>query len=406
MTQLTIDQAMLVALRNFQAGRVQQAEDLYRQIIGYVPDHPQAWNNLGIILREQGRLDEAIEAFTRSLSIQPNAPNSLANLGNALGELGQFDQAISIYRQALALAPDAASVHHRLGLRLLLKDFNPEAWQEHEWRCQITDPQPVCRSFPQPRWTGDSLSDRTILLHAEQGIGDTLQFCRYAPLVAKRGGKITLMCQPELIRLLGGLKGVERLIGLNDSPGPFDVHCPLMSLPMLFGTTLQNIPSEVPYLKADPGPFKDLLSQEKRPKVGLAWAGRKEHLDDRNRSIDPKLLMPLLEKKEICFVSLQKEDSQSLPGLIDWTKELNDFADTASLIQNLDLIITVDTAVAHLAGALGKTTWVLLPHVPDWRWLLEREDSPWYPTLRLIRQKALGDWADPIHRLVDALKQL
>ncbi len=263
-------------------------------------------------------------------------------------------------------------------------------------------------------WGGEDLNGRTILLGAEQGFGDVIQFARYVPEVAKRGGRVILMCYAELVRLLQGMEGVEQICSRNPPPA-FDVHCPLASLPGVMGTRLDSIPAEVPYLKADAAISetwgKKIGPRGDRLRVGLVWAGQPSHNRDMERSVLLSQFGPLVSRRDVAFYSLQKgeaagqvKDPPMGMELIDFSADLRDFAETAGLISQLDLVITVDTAVAHLAGAMGKPVWVLLARLPDWRWLLDREDSPWYPTMRLFRQRTMGDWEDVIRRVAKELE--
>jgi len=279
-------------------------------------------------------------------------------------------------------------------------DF-PAGWAEHEWRWQCKG-RPRLPSLPAPRWHGEALAGRTLLILAEQGIGDTIQFVRYVPLLAARGGRMMLSCPPELYRLMQGQKlpGLSQLTPVANPQSGYDLHCPLMGLPLCFGTTPGSIPAKVPYIAADPeltGQWRDrIASADARPRVGIAWAGNRAHTNDRNRSLPATYLSALAGVSGVVFHSLQKSQSpgtvETPPALAlqDNTATLADMADTAALIANLDLVISVDTAVAHLAGAMGKPVWLLLPFAPDWRWFLARPDSPWYPTMRLFRQPKRG----------------
>ncbi len=272
---------------------------------------------------------------------------------------------------------------------------------------------PFLRDSAQRQWDGSSLEGRSLLLHAEQGFGDALQFIRYLPRVAQRGGRIILGCQPELQRLFQTIADGCQIVVRGQALPAFDLYCPLLSLPRVFGTTLASIPNLIPYLRADAGEagkWQQRLAEHcSMVKVGLAWAGSPAHKNDRNRSMKLARLAPLGRTPGVRFFSLQKgeaaAESKTPPGLelVDWTQELKDFADTAGLIENLDLVIAVDTAVAHLAGAMGKPVWTLLPSNSDWRWMLEREDSPWYPTMRLFRQTSWGDWDSVVARVAEAL---
>lgn len=398
-------------------GQLDQAITAFQQAITLKPDYAQAHNNLGNALCSQGRLDEAIAACRQATILQPNFAEAHCDLGSALHEKGDRAAAIAAYRRALACNANLPEAHYNLAQLLLLQgDFAP-GWTEQEWRGLSKNFPSRRQNFPQPQWDGSALAGRTILLHLEQGYGDVLQFVRYVPMVAARGGTVILACVPELRRLLKDTPGVMRWL-MDGEPLPtFDVHCPLLSLPLAFGTSLQNIPQTVPYLHADAqdtARWREVLAADTQAfKVGLVWAGRPTHINDRNRSLSLNALAPLAQVPGVSFYSLQKgpASQQALtppPGLslIDHTAELKDFADTASLIANLDLVISVDTAVVHLAGAMAKPVWTLLPSMPDWRWLLDRDDSPWYPTMRLFRQSSRGDWAGVITQVTQALAAL
>jgi Tetratricopeptide repeat/Glycosyltransferase family 9 (heptosyltransferase) len=371
---------------------------------------PESFYNLGNSLADNRQLDEAVTAYRQAIALRPDYLQAVANLGNALTRLGRYHEAIEIYERAIAINPDHPFAHFNMATVLLTLGNFERGWAEHEWRIKAAG-SPTDWHTKFPRWTGDDLNGRRILLHSEQGRGDTIQFVRYIPLIAQRGGRVVLGCPPELGRLLRNVSGVKQLI--HGAPLPqFDVHCPLPSLPLVFQTTLLTIPSTVPYLTVDPTlsqRWRARLADDRRLKVGLAWAGSPTHGNDRNRSIMLMTLSPLLNIPGIRFFSLQVgaagEPARRLPASVitDFTNELTDFADTAALVEHLDLIISVDTAVAHLAGALGKAVWVLLPFVPDWRWMLDRDDSPWYPTMRLFRQARLGDWSVPMQRMTREL---
>jgi tetratricopeptide (TPR) repeat protein len=397
-------------------GNIEEAIIALRQAVVLKPDYAEAHNNLGNVLRRKDLLDEAMEAHRRALQIKPDFAEGYNNLGDALRDNGRIDDAISAVRKAIELKPDYGDAHFNLANLLLLQGDFAHGWREYEWRwrCKTFGRQRL--EFVRPLWDGTALNGRTILLHAEQGIGDTIQFVRYASMVAARGGRVVLECQPPLLRLLQGLPGIEQVV-IRSQPLPnFDLHCPMFSLPLAFETKVETIPATIPYLKAE-----DRLSQQWASrmassnglKIGIVWAGSPKHSNDRNRSLPFSCLAPLAEISGIEFYSLQKGEaarqaSNQTEGLqlIDYTAELNDFADTAALIANLDLIIAVDTAVAHLAGAMGKPAWVLVPYAPDWRWLLEREDSPWYPTVHLFRQPRIGNWQTPISEIARRLSEL
>lgn len=395
-------------------GQLDEAIAAARQSIALDPRLPGAYGNLGVALAGKDQLDEAISAYGLAIALQPDLAEAHSNLGDTLHQKGQLDEAIAACRQAIGLKPGCAEGHYNLALTLLQQGNFAEGWDEHEWRWQTQNFPSPQQNFSQPQWDGSDLAGRTILLHAEQGFGDAIQFIRYAPLVAARGGTVLFMGAAGLRRLFQGTIGITQWLAPHETPPAFDVHCPLMSLPLAFDTCLQSIPASVPYMHPDPGAVerwqKKLTRDHPRHKVGLAWAGQTRHRNDRNRSIPLASLAPLAEVMNVTFYSLQKGSAgkqaktpRAEMTMIDWTDELTDFADTAALIANLDLVISVDTAVAHLAGAMGKPVWTLLPFVPDWRWLLDREDSPWYPTMRLFRQPTRGDWDSVIQRLAEAL---
>jgi tetratricopeptide (TPR) repeat protein len=388
----------------------------FREAIRLKPDDYLAWDRLGDALFGLDRLDEAIAAHEKAIALNPNYADSHNNLGNALHAAGQFERAIQAYRRAEVLRPDWPLAHYNLSLTLLLQGDYENGWPQHEWRGRAPELGKMHRIFPQPRWDGGELKGRRILLHSEQGIGDTIHFIRYLPMVAQRVGRILLACQSSLLGLLRDFPNVEQLIGEDEPVPPFDEHCPLLSLPAIFKTELNNIPKPIPYLHADPqiaARWKRRLAEYgSLEKVGLVWAGKPEHGNDRRRSMNLAELAPLAQLSGIQFVSLQKgrgaKEAAHPPGglqLFDAAEDLTDFAQTAGLIENLDLILTVDTAVAHLAGAMGKAVWVMLPFVPDWRWLLGRTDSPWYPTMRLFRQDRSGDWAAVVQSVLQSLRE-
>jgi tetratricopeptide (TPR) repeat protein len=377
------------------------------------------------------RLEEAVEVCRRAIAVNPRSGTAYSNLGLALTKVGKLSEAIAAYEKAIALEPEDAGVHWNLALSLLQNGDFARGWAEYEWRWKKPGFTSRVEVFPQPIWRGEDLAGKTILLTDEQGIGDTIQFARYAPLVARRGGKVVLRCQAELVRLMKSLTGVERVVSHSDELPAFDYYLPLLSLPGIFGTSVGTIPAEIPYLRADDsvsarwaekirageksgdGLEKRIAAAEKiapAKRIGLVWAGGASHRADRHRSIALSRFLPLLENAGLRFYSLQKgpavEQISSLREEIrplDLGGELSDFTETAAVIANLDLVISVDTAVLHLAGALRKPVWVLLPMCADWRWLVDRGDSPWYPTMRLFRQEEFGDWAGVIGRVAAAL---
>jgi tetratricopeptide (TPR) repeat protein len=394
-------------------GQLDEAIASYRQAIRFNPDLTEAHYNLGNALREIAQLNEAIASYRQAIRLKPGFADAHGNLGIALRSNGQLDEAIAAYRQALALSPNLPEAHHNLSLAILARGDFQQGWEEYEWRWKCKDFPPP-RNFAQPQWDGCPLEGRTLLVHTDQGLGDGIQFIRYLPLAAQRGGRIILECHAELQRLFQTIAGRCQIVVRGQPLPAFDLHCPLLSLPRVFRTNLANIPKDVPYLHADVEGAKRwqqrLASHSPMVKVGLAWAGSPIHKNDRDRSMKLARLAPLGQVPGARFFSLQKgeaaaEAKSPPPGmeLVDWTQELKDFADTAALIDNLDLVIAVDTAVAHLAGAMGKPVWTLLPFASDWRWLLQRQDSPWYPSMRLFRQPCIGDWDSIIVRVVDTL---
>jgi tetratricopeptide (TPR) repeat protein len=398
-------------------GVINAAVSCFQQAITLKADFADPHYNLGNISLAAGRLEKAVAHYRQALALRPDWPVVFNNLGNALCALGEFDIATDTARQALALHPADPLAHWNFGLMLLRTGDLPRGLAEYEWRWQTKELGLSRAPFRQPQWDGSDLNGRRILLYSEQGFGDTLQFIRYLPMVKARGGQIIVACQPELLGLLQQIDGVEQRVAAGQPAPEFDVHCPLASLPAALNTELATIPADVPYLHADndrTSRWRERLASLHGLKVGLAWAGRASHPHDLRRSMSLEKLAPLAQVPGVTLISLQKGVASSQAqtartagvNLIDWTDELKDFSDTAALIANLDLIITVDTAVAHLGGAMGKPVWVLLPIVPDWRWMLHREDSPWYPTLRLFRQAKYEDWSAPVTRVTEELGKL
>ena len=389
------------------AGRLEEAEVAYRRVTELAPSAVEGLRNLAATLKDLGQVREGEALCRKALGMSANDPLILDTLGNILMADGRVDEALQNYDRALAIRPEFAAAHGNRSMALLLKgDFEP-GWAEYEWRWQsdtFTSPK---REFPTPLWDGSPLDGRTILLHTEQGMGDAIQFARYVSMVAERDGKIILACQPELVRLFHTLPGPERVVTYGELPD-FDCHAPLLSLPRLFGTGLDTIPAEVPYLDADEGLTRiwaERIGEAPGPKVGVVWRGNPDQRVNRVRSCPPQLLRALEDIPGIRLFSLQKEvgDDGVPEGFTDLGPHLGDFADTAAAIQQLDAVVSICTSVAHLAGALGCPTWIMLAFAADWRWLQEREDSPWYPSVRLVRQQAPGDWAEVVKRVADAL---
>jgi tetratricopeptide (TPR) repeat protein len=394
-------------------GLFKEAVDNYKKALSFNPVYAEAYCNLGNAMRYLGELDEALINYRRSLEINPNLVEAHCNQGVVLADLGRYDEALASYEASLQLQADYARAHMYESLaRLVLADF-ALGWKKYEWRWKV-DGKKEWRHFDAPLWLGkESLCGKTILLHAEQGYGDTIQFCRYAKLVAGKGAKVFLEVQSGLEILLSGLAGVSQIVVKGEPLPLFDYHCPLLSLPLAFGTGLNSIPADVSYLVSDPvrvSAWRIKLGKQNKLRVGFVWSGNRAHKNDRNRSVALSTLVRLMPDQLQC-VCLQKEVSEgdrriaeTEGGMLVFDNELTDFAETAALVSLMDLVVAVDTSVAHLAGAMGKPVWLLLPFDPDWRWLLGRSDSPWYPSARLFRQPATGDWGSVMSMVSEALE--
>ncbi len=393
--------------------RLEPAVESYRAALRLNPDHADALNNLGSALQALGRIEEAIAQFRTALQVNPGNHEAFNNLGNALKDLGRFGEALAAYAEAQRIAPHHPDAHWNESMvRLLLGDF-AAGWPKFEWRWQARGTQP--HGLTVPLWCGDRLAGKTILIHCEQGFGDCIQCIRYVARVKRLGAQVVVLSPPELEVLLRTVPGTDAVVTRMAEAPPCDLRIPVMSLPLMFRTRLDTIPASIPYLSAAPDSvrrWQDRLSELERPRIGVVWRGRPSHANDRNRSIPLALLAPLLRPEHGSFVSLTREPADEEAGLLarlpacrDVGSDLADFAETAAAIDALDLVIAVDTAVAHLAGALGKPVWLLLPHIPDWRWLLDRTDSPWYPAMRLFRQQRRGDWAGVIAAVAAALAE-
>lgn len=388
------------ALRS--VGQLDAAIAEYRSAVALAPGLAEAHFNLGVALHQRGDLPGATRSLRAALQWQPAFANAHLNLGFLLEEEGDNGGAIASYRNAVAADPGLVEAHVNLGMQLLLAGQFAEGWQEYEWRLRYPEYGGGAAASA-ARWDGGALAGRTILLDAEQGFGDAIQFLRYAPLVAERGGSVIVRCAPELAGLFGNTAGVRAVVAA-DAPAPVvDLRCPLPSLPLVFATDLENIPARVPYVGADAGQvatWKARLAERGAGcRVGLVWASQSKHRTAAAKSISLAALAPLAAIPGVRFYSLQKgeaaREAQRPPAglrIEDLSAELDDFSATAAVVANLDLVISVDTAVAHLAGAMGRPAWTLLKYAPDWRWLLGRDDCPWYPTMRLYRQPARNDW--------------
>ncbi|MDR3514591.1 MAG: tetratricopeptide repeat protein [Azospirillaceae bacterium] len=378
-----------------------------RRAIACRPAYAEAHNNLGNALEASGQWAAATTAYRRALRLEPAFPEACNNLGTVLRARGLIDEAVACYEQAIARR-DAPDFHLNYAMALLHRGKFERGWTEYEWRWKIRQYQNQYGAFAQPEWRGEPLEGRTILFHGEQGFGDCLQFVRYVPLLAARGARVVLRVRPPLIRLLRTVPGVATVVSLDDAPPPFDCHLALMSAPRIFGTTVDTIPTPIPYLRTDAvatARWRARLAALPGRKIGLVWSGDPHPDDrgfsraDRRRSLALDRFVPLAAIPDLTLVSLQKgaaagqrhKLAHRLP-LVDWMDEIEDFADTAALIAALDLVITVDTAVAHLAGGLGQPVWILSRFDGCWRWLHDTDRSPWYPQARLYRQATPGAW--------------
>lgn len=451
MPQMTLDQALELAESHQQAGRLAPAEAICRQVLGVDPNNAIAMHLLGVIALNSGqtsdaegwirkalrldpdsaplhcslgqilaaadRVEDAVAALQRAIELNPDFPEARHDLAVAMMHLKRFDDAIDHYRKTIQLRPDWALAHHDLGLALLLKGKLIEGFAEYEWRYRAPELGTFSQQFAAPRWDGADITGRTILIHSEQGFGDTIQFFRFIPLLLTLGAQVVLQCQPELYELLQGSCPELQVIPRGQPLPQFDVHCPLLSLPWMLGITRQTLPAKTPYLRADPV-WIDTFQQRVPPTadldIGLVWAcGIEQRVNGyRKRSIPLDGFLPLLRTEGTRWLSLQKGEAAkemwSLPAdtnLLRGAQEPVSFADSAGRMSRMDLIITVDTAAAHLAGALGRPTWVLVPYIPDWRWMIDRSDSPWYPSVRIFRQPKPGDWETPLQQIADALAE-
>lgn len=438
-----------VVLRDL--GRLADAVVAFRNAVRIKPDFAEAHSNLGVTLCDLGRFDDAVAAHSAAIRLKPDYAEAHYNLGNAVYGLGYLDDAVAAYNAALDRAPDFAAAHYNLGnalkdlgrvgdavvaystalrikpedaeahyneslSRLLLGDFDV-GWQKLEWRWQSAKQKNHRRRFLQPQWRGEEIAGQVVLLHMEQGLGDSLQFCRYATLVAARGGRVALETPRSLLRLLSGLAGVSSFVVAGDELPDFDYHCPLMSLPLALGTRIETIPAAMPYLAAEPARvamWRDRIGPSGFC-VGIVWQGSPGYEDDHKRSIPLARFAPLAQVPGVRLISLQKinglDQLERLPAGMQvetlgagFDKGPDAFLDAAGVMMSLDLIVSVDTATAHLAGALGRPVWLPLATVPHWVWMLEREDTPWYPNTRLFRQREPGVWQEVFERIAHRLK--
>jgi tetratricopeptide (TPR) repeat protein len=393
--------------------RFDEALASYDRAIKLKPDHASAYYNRGTVLFDLNRIEEALPDLNKAVALNPNHAESLLNRGSALRELKRLEEALADFDGAIALKPDLVDAFWNRGLVRLLLGRYQEAWPDYEWRwhgVQASERETLYRR----QWSGKTdIRGKTILLHCEQGLGDTIMAARYIRDVAATGAHVVVEAPLQLEPLLSTFKGTAEIVTKGRTPPRFDLHCPMMSLPAAFATTVQTIRAPVPYLSV-PSSHADkwtrLLPRSDKKRVGVFWAGNPMHREDQKRSIGLRHLLPLLSRRDLQLFSLQKElredDADLLrlnPHVTPLGEVIDSLSDTAAIIAALDLVISVDALAAHLAGALAKPVWILLPFVPDWRWLLDREDSPWYPTARLFRQSKRGDWTSVLARVEQAI---
>ncbi len=403
--------------------RDEEAGECFRAALRVKPDAFHARMNLGNVIGNRGDFDEAMEWLLSALELCPDSVLAMQNIATNLGRMGRWTEGIAYYERALQIEPEHPEVHRSIGYYSLAIGDYQRGWPEHEWRLKCPNHQGcrINRTF----WNGDDFRDQTILLHYEQGYGDTLQFIRYARLVKRRGGRVVVLCQSPLVRLLSRCEGVDLAFDGQGFEPECHIHAPLMSLPSIFGTTLETIPAEVPYLRVDPAQVErwrpvveGVLGTAEGPghaerpfRIGIAWQGSRENAADRWRSFPLEQLAPVAALPGVRLISLQVGHGTEqiaatvgrfpvieLPG-----RRGRDFSETAAIASMLDLVIAPCTAVTHLAGGLGLPVWTALCSTADWRWLIDRDDSPWYPTMRLFRQPRLGDWQSVFRRMADEL---
>jgi tetratricopeptide (TPR) repeat protein len=394
-------------------GRFEEALTSHDSAIALKPDLAEAYNNRGIALIYLMRPAEALISCDKAISLKPDFPEPYNNRGNALQDLMRHEEALAAYEKAIALNPSHVEACNNRALLLLLMGRFAEGWREHEWRKKRRDGPIATNSYSKPLWTGEeAIEGKTIFIWWEQGFGDTIQFCRYAKLLEARGAKVIMSVQPPLLALLKSISPTVQVIDYDATE--FDYHCPLMSLPLAFGTSLESIPSERQYIRADENlraEWEVRLPPKTKPRIGVIWSGSMAH-KIYNRSMPLQTFLTLLNPRAH-WICLQKDIAGEDVNILGkdgrvtvFGDELRDFSDTAAIVDLLDFVITIDTSVAHLAGAMGTPVWILLPYSGDWRWLSDRSDSPWYPTARLFRQRAIGNWEKVIDEVQKELRHL
>jgi tetratricopeptide (TPR) repeat protein len=395
-------------------GRLADAESCYRRALELEPGLADAWSNLGNVLLERGKTDAAIDCHARALAFNADVGEFHYNFGNALRARGDIAQAVAEYREAIRRSPKHADAHLNLALLLLLRGEMTEGLREYEWRWRTSAPTSPARDFNHPLWAGEPLDGKVLLIHAEQGLGDTIQFCRYVPLAAQRT-QVVFEVPQRLMRLMSGMKGNWRIVSVGETLPAFDAHCPLLSLPLAFRTTEDTIPTRVPYLAAEPDRIE--AWRQRLPssgfRVGIAWQGNPGASADHRRSASLVHFLGLARLPGVRLISLQKNQGvEQLAGVpSDLVHNLGPgldpgpdaFVDTAAVMMSLDFIITTCTSIAHLAGALGRPVWIAVDSLPHWPWKLSGDSSAWYPTARLFRQRAPGEWADVFDRITSRL---
>ncbi len=407
----------LMGVVAYRKGQMERALGLMERAIAVGVDVSLYYRNIGEIYRVLGRLDRAVETARKSVALNPLDPLALMNCGIILAEQLDFDSAVDCFNRALALKPDLAGAHFGLAEVLLSRGEFARGWEEYEWRFRLNDVPQAIPKTDRPQWDGKPLPQGKLLLVADQGFGDGIQFGRYIPWATQRCATVVLAASQTLRPLLTQFDPSVRVFSAWAEAGAFDAWCPLTGLPRLAGTTLETIPAKTPYLHAQPDRVTrwaarlDAVTQRGLRRIGCVWAGRPTHKNDWKRSMTLADLAPVTALDGIALIVLQKGSGQRQTGsyygrapLVHLSAEIGDFEDTAAIIDGLDLVLTVDTSVAHLAGAMGKPVWIMLPWAAEWRWLQNRSDSPWYPTMRLFRQPAPGDWRGVAAQVAAALK--